>query len=222
MTDLVVGLGEIGKPLLNLIKSRGIDVEGYDIVFSRIKLRKKYDYIHICLPDSVIDFDKQVLKYKSLGKVIIHSTRKAGTAKRLDVISSPVLGVHDNMDDDLRYYTKWYSGKRDKEFEKRFIKTRNEPDSTVLENSKLYLDLAFLKYIAIYRRLLEAEQIEVNWDYVDEINEKHHNRPHPYNNNKRFGGHCVNEAVHNKIKNGYLKKFLWSDRIFYSQMKDDI
>ena len=31
MTDLVVGLGEIGKPIFELLQNRGFDVEGFDL-----------------------------------------------------------------------------------------------------------------------------------------------------------------------------------------------
>ena len=81
MTDLVVGLGEIGRPLQQCLELRGIPVDTFDILdLTATTPKDQYDMIHICFPYSD-SFVEDVRKYLKMGKVIVHSTVKAGTCK---------------------------------------------------------------------------------------------------------------------------------------------
>ena len=188
MTDLIVGLGEIGKPIMQLLKERGFDVEGWDII-NPTKFETDYNFIHICFPYSD-NFKNQVILWRSKGTIIIHSTVKPGTSKELDVIYSPVRGVHKTMLDDLKHYTKYYSGPINKEFEKRFKKCQNERDSTFLEYTKIIVDTTYYGYLIAFRKYID-DNYSVNWSFAEEINEKLKNRPIMYNPKGPIGGHCV-------------------------------
>ena len=124
MIDLVVGLGEIGKPLLELLKLKGIDAVGIDIQPKRIN--KRVEFLHICFPYShwfVADVKKYQAKYQPR-YTVVHSTVRPRTSKKVNAIYSPVRGRHKTMLDDLQYYSKYYSGKRNYSFEKRFMECR--------------------------------------------------------------------------------------------------
>lgn len=188
MRDLVVGLGEIGSPLLEMIKSRGISVQGYDLK-NKTVIEDKYDYIHICFPYTD-DFENQVKPYLKLGKVVIHSTVKPNTSKNLGVVYSPTSGVHARMLFDIGRYLKWYSGKPDSEFEKRFPLCMNVPDSTKLENTKIIVDTTYYGWLIAFRKHVD-ENYDVYWEFANQIQAYLGNRPIMYNDRKPIGGHCV-------------------------------
>lgn len=188
MSDLVVGLGEIGDPILTLLKQRGFQANGWDLT-NRRKLRKKYDFVHICFP-----YSKKFLinceKWAEYGPLIVHSTVVPGTCKLLNCVYSPVRGVHARMLSDLEHYTKYYSGPINPKIEERFRKTRNVQDSTELETTKIIVDTTYYGWLIAFRKYVDSKY-KVDWSYAEEINEALGNRPIMYNDNKPIGGHCV-------------------------------
>ncbi len=190
MPDLVVGLGEIGEPLGRYLMLRGFTVEGYDIK-TNTKIQKSYDMIHICFPYGK-DFIKAVKFYKKLGPVVIHSTVKPGTSKKLNCIYSPIRGLHKILLAELKGFSKYYSGVPSKEFEKRFPNCVNVPDSEILENTKILVDSEYYRILIEYRKAVD-KNYKVYWHFANEINARFGNRPILYNDNKEIGGHCVKE-----------------------------
>ena len=100
MKDLVVGLGQIGKPVLQLISKATITV-GYDTnpkLFNKIKFAKFEEldtrFLHICIPynDNFIknvDLLYEKFKPKSL---VLHSTVSPYTTKNLQAkLPVPVI-----------------------------------------------------------------------------------------------------------------------------------
>jgi UDP-N-acetyl-D-mannosaminuronate dehydrogenase len=113
-TIVVVGLGEVGKPLYELIskhhKTVGIDISPppADI--------KDVDVLHICFPFQIEDFVGETARYAELFSprlVIINSTVAVGTTRavaertRIPVAYSPVRGKHARMLQDLQRYAKF-------------------------------------------------------------------------------------------------------------------
>ena len=113
-TIVVVGLGEVGKPLYELIskhhKTVGIDISPppADI--------KNVDVLHICFPFQIKDFVGETARYAELFTprlVIINSTVAVGTTRavaertRIPVAYSPVRGKHARMLQDLQRYAKF-------------------------------------------------------------------------------------------------------------------
>lgn len=111
---VVVGLGEVGKPLFELISTRhqtiGVDIspplEGIEQV----------DVLHLCYPFQIKDFVGESARYIELFKpklTIVNSTVAVGTTRLIAersgsaVVSSPVRGKHKHMLDELRKYTKF-------------------------------------------------------------------------------------------------------------------
>ena len=112
--DVVVGLGETGRPLFNVLKATYPDTLGYDLK----EVIGEWDgepvrYINICLPyfDNFVDV---VNEYRAKFRpviTIIHSTVPIGTTAQIpDAVHSPILGKHDNMEHSIRNFNKWIGG----------------------------------------------------------------------------------------------------------------
>ena len=124
-TVAVVGLGEIGRPLLELMSTR-YPVLGVDISPPAGR-PEAVDVLHICYPFNIEDFVGETARYIELfkpGLTIINSTVGVGTTRAVAertgaaVVNSPVRGKHAHMLEHLRQYTKFVgaidpaSGKR--------------------------------------------------------------------------------------------------------------
>lgn len=211
MTDIVIGLGEIGKPIKQLLFSRGVRVTGLDI--DDVYVPRDIEFMHVCIPYSKVFLDT-VSEYQDLIRpdyTVIHSTVKPNTSKLLGAIYSPVRGIHSRMLDDLKRYKKYYSGERNEAFEKRFAPTQNVPNSTVLENTKIMVDTTYYGFLIAYRKMVDF-QYEVDWSFADEINEHLHNRPVMYNNHKPIGGHCVMQNL-DLIDQSVITRFIKDSNI---------
>jgi UDP-N-acetyl-D-mannosaminuronate dehydrogenase len=110
---VVVGLGEIGKPLFQLI-SEHHEVIGVDI--SQVGPVDHVDVLHICYPFQIKDFIGETARYIEFFKpalTVINSTVKVGTTRTIaertstPVVNSPVRGKHARMLEELRFYTKF-------------------------------------------------------------------------------------------------------------------
>ena len=206
--DLVIGLGEIGKPILELLKERGLDAHGYDITDGELP-NYKVNIIHICFPYND-DFIQQVKDYKQRLKpehIIIHSTVNPGTSFELDCVYSPVRGIHENMLEDLKFYKKYYAGPIDNDIMKRrFNEVYIVDDRTKLEWTKIIVDTTYWGYIIAFRKMID-QKYNVDWSFAEEINLNHRNRPIPYNDQKPIGGHCVIPNLK------FLQQDLYSEKI---------
>jgi len=112
-TVIIVGLGEVGKPLFEIIKTRH-QVFGVDIDLAAPLNR--CDVLHICFPVVNEKFVGQVVDYirrYQPALTIVNSTVAPGTTRRIAresgvaVINSPVRGKHARMRDELLHYTKF-------------------------------------------------------------------------------------------------------------------
>lgn len=199
MTDLVVGSeGEVGKPLVSLLKHRNFKVDGYDIT-KPIGLNPHYSMIHVCIPDSK-DFIEKVSYYKKFtDNLVIHSTVKPNTSMQLGAIYSPIRGVHNNMFEHMKTFQKYYAindlnnpegSQTQREFEMRFPNSLRKPDSTTLEYTKILVDTSYLGILVWYRKFIDSIH-NVYWDFASEYNRRFENRPVLYNDGNSIGGHCV-------------------------------
>ena len=129
---LVVGLGEVGRPLFELLDESGsFIVHGYDLDEAKMSkvgqhkndLPKEVDVLHVCIPCvSQEKFVTIVAKYARQFKpklVIINSTVMPGTTKEVSehckclVAHSPVRGVHKSLEQmkwELKRWTKYVGG----------------------------------------------------------------------------------------------------------------
>jgi UDP-N-acetyl-D-mannosaminuronate dehydrogenase len=111
---LVVGLGEIGGPLLKILAEThhavGRDIE--DRPVDGVKV------LHLCFPYTS-DFVSSASRYIALyepGVVVVNSTVIPGTTREIQektgvpAVYSPVRGKHARMTDELRRYRKFVAG----------------------------------------------------------------------------------------------------------------
>ena len=113
-TIVVAGLGEVGKPLLELA-SRSHNAFGVDVAPPPC-LPQHVDVLHVCYPFRIADFVGETARYVALFKpalTIINSTVAVGTTRAIAertgtaVVHSPVRGKHARMLDDLCTYVKF-------------------------------------------------------------------------------------------------------------------
>jgi UDP-N-acetyl-D-mannosaminuronate dehydrogenase len=116
---VVVGLGEVGRPLLELIRTSGATVTGVDIEPSDLPARGTVDVMHICIPFEIPDFVGETARYIELldpRLTIIDSTVAVGTTRAVyertgtPIAHSPVRGKHARMLDEMRAYVKFVGG----------------------------------------------------------------------------------------------------------------
>jgi len=218
MTDIILGMGEVGETLFDLLVDRKIDCIGIDLDNSKCKnyskneIIKNPQYLHVCLPGELIKFTDIVIEYiekiKNIQAVIIHSTVKPGTTKIIQekvsppVLFSPVRGVHRRFLDDIKKYTKFISFddtdidlKIKKDLEKRFEKVDWMSTTKTAELAKILVDTTYygwlINYAQITKMICEKENVDFDemWKFADEIHENLGNRPKMFPG--IIGGHCV-------------------------------
>ena len=112
-TVVVVGLGEVGRPLLEIMKSRyrtfGVDINQPASV-------SECDVMHVCFPFQNGKFVEHVAEYIHLYRpalTVINSTVAPGTTRKIavqsktPVVNSPVRGKHARMREEMLHYTKF-------------------------------------------------------------------------------------------------------------------
>jgi UDP-N-acetyl-D-mannosaminuronate dehydrogenase len=111
---LVVGLGEVGRPL-HAILSRYHHVVGIDIKPPAEQIESA-EVMHVCYPFEIRDFVGKTIRYITRYKpalTIINSTVGVGTTRKVAeltgaaVVHSPVRGKHERMQEEMHYYTKF-------------------------------------------------------------------------------------------------------------------
>jgi UDP-N-acetyl-D-mannosaminuronate dehydrogenase len=112
-TVVIVGLGETGKPLLEIMKS-GYQTFGVDI--NQPASVSECDVMHICFPFQNGVFVGQVVEYIRQyhpALTVINSTVAPGTTRHIAaesgtaVVHSPIRGKHARMQEELLHYTKF-------------------------------------------------------------------------------------------------------------------
>ena len=114
---VVVGLGEVGRPLLEIIGER-YPVAGVDL--EQVELGASCDVMHLCygfvdrkrfIADSVAYIDKYRPRLTILNSTVPPGTTRAiHLASRAPIAHSPVRGKHFKMKQELLHYTKFIGG----------------------------------------------------------------------------------------------------------------
>jgi UDP-N-acetyl-D-mannosaminuronate dehydrogenase len=219
--DLVIGLGEIGKPILKVL-SKSFPTTGFDL---NPKLMNKNDYnrmrdyktiiAHICIPYSN-KFKAQVLNIINSHKpeiIVIHSTVSIGTTEKIQkktktpIIYSATRGIHKRMLNDLKRYTKFFSIEKSlsksswaartyvRRLHKAGIKTKSMSSTKTLELAKIICDTSYYGWLINYAQLSNMIAVEhrVNFDEMWSFSDE----IHKYLGNRPkmypgfIGGHCV-------------------------------
>lgn len=204
-TVVIIGLGEVGKPLLEIMKSRyqtfGVDIDQPASV-------SQCDVMHICFPFQSDKFVRQVVEYIHQYRpalTVINSTVAPGTTRSIAtesgtaVVHSPVRGKHIRMQEEMLHYTKFVgaldlqSGQRAVEhFEQVGMKTTllSSPEATEIakltETTYFGLLIAWAQEVERYCMKLGA-----NYDEVVSFYEEIKFFPAVKYFPGEIGGHCV-------------------------------
>ena len=218
MADIILGMGEVGETLFDLLVDRKFDCIGIDLEDSKCKnytenkIIENPQYLHVCLPGELEKFTDIVIewinKIKNIQVVVIHSTVKPGTTKSIQerssvpILFSPVRGVHRRFLDDIKKYTKFISfdekeidSKIKTDLENRFEKIDWMSTTKTAELAKILVDTSYygwlINYAQITKMICEKENIDFDemWKFADEIHENLGNRPKMFPG--IIGGHCV-------------------------------
>jgi len=112
----VIGLGEVGQPLCDLIAQTGVDVLGVDVATLDMPPPGTFGVMHICIPFEIDDFVGQAARYVDRLRpelTVINSTVGVGTTRAVHertggpIVNSPIRGKHARMLKDLTYYDKF-------------------------------------------------------------------------------------------------------------------
>jgi UDP-N-acetyl-D-mannosaminuronate dehydrogenase len=203
---VVAGLGEIGRPILELVSKRHHSF-GVDISPPAEQIGHA-DILHICFPFSINDFVGEVSRYIELyspSLTIINSTVAVGTTRRIAektgavMVNSPVRGKHARMVEDLLKYTK-YVGALDQDagenaarhFQSIGMKTKilSSPEATELakltETTYFGILIAWAQEVERY-----CDQLNEDYDEVVSFHEEINYLPPVKFFPGVIGGHCV-------------------------------
>ena len=114
---IVAGLGEVGRPLLQIL-SRSYECVGIDV--DPVQVDRPCAVLHVCYPFQMRDFVGTTVAYTHKYRpklVIINSTIAVGTTRAVQqsvdipVAYSPVRGKHAKMEQDMLHYQKFVVGR---------------------------------------------------------------------------------------------------------------
>ena len=203
---MIVGLGEIGKPLLEVLSKRhqtvGVDIAPVSETPGEI------DVMHVCYPFKIDDFIGETARYMKQYQprlTVINSTVSVGITRAIAertgmaVVNSPVRGKHVRMAQDLLHYTKFVGGidkesaeKAARHFESAGMKAKvlSSPEATELakltETTYFGVMIAWAQEVERY-----CDQFGLNYDEVVSIYEEIPFFPPVKYFPGVIGGHCV-------------------------------
>lgn len=223
MKHLVIGRGQVGSALIEVLSERYV-VKSIDI---NERLKAKFEVVHICIPYNQ-GFDASVRSYLAkylapLGLVIIHSSVAVSTSRSFYAVHSPIRGVHPNLAEGIRTFTKFFGGWRAEEaakiFRKLGIKCVTTRDSADTEALKLW-DTTYYGWNIVFEKAVKAYCDEHGLDFnvvytqanrsynkgYAELGMGNVQRPVLEHRGGPIGGHCV--IPNAKILGGEIADFI--------------
>lgn len=226
-TVVVVGLGEVGKPLLELLAPYhnviGVDIQPPSAPIGPV------DVLHVCYPFEIQDFVGETVRYIKLfnpALTVINSTVGVGTTRSVaersgaKVVHSPVRGKHARMLQEMRSYTKFVGGldpeaarEAAQHFESAGVKTRVLSSPEACELGKL-CETTFFGVMIAWAQEVEryCEQSGASYDEVIALYEEIKFFPPVKYFPGVIGGHCVmpNIKILTRIADSKLLKAVQS------------
>lgn len=166
---LVIGMGEVGKPLYSILYEQNPKVIGIDI--DPVEVNEQVGILHICFPfKSSEQFQNAVVAYADKYApeiIVVNSTVVPGTTRAIAAktkrpcVYSPVRGKHVCMANDMKSYVKFVAGS----------------DADAVEKVSAHLESAGLKQNVISKpetlelaKLLETTYFGVLIAWAQEMN----------------------------------------------------
>src|SRR5437773_6274075 len=237
-TVVIVGLGEVGKPLLEIMKGKYqtfvVDIDQHASI-------SRCNVMHVCFPFQTDKFVGQVVEYIDQYRpalTVINSTVAPGTTRSIAVesgnaiVHSPVRGKHVRMQEEMLHYAKFIgaldlrSGQRAVEhFEGVGMKTKllTSPEASEIakltETTYFGLLIAWAQEVERYCTNLGANYDEVV-SFYDEIEFFPPVKYFP----GVIGGHCVmpNIAIlRQQFSSGLLEAIVESNTMKQKNLGSD-
>ena len=244
---LIIGLGEVGRPLYEILSEKFVDVYGYDSDRSKTihelkAIPKPIEIMHIAYPYTGGEFINSTINYiRSFNPrlVIIHSSIPPRTTRLIQsktnsiIAYSPVRGKHPNLKEHLRFWTKWISAVNQagielakRHLEKAGFKVKVAKDPESLELAKLWETIYRAAMIACWQEIHRISKdlgadIKVIAEFIQEVHEVLGDRPLYYPD--VIGGHCLipNTRILAEIVDSDLLSFiLKSNELRSEEIKD--
>jgi hypothetical protein len=225
---LVVGCGEIGSAIRDLL-----DADALDVVPEKSRFTEgHYGFVHICFGYSP-EFIKNVEDLQSRftpKHLVIHSTVPVGTSEALGAVHSPMRGKHPHMLEGLKAFVKYFGGPDADAcaapFKEKGVQCTIAASSRTTEAMKLW-DTTQYGWNIILEKMIwdwcDKEGVDFDIVYTDAnrtYNEGYEKLGHPEYKKYvlkhipgKMGGHCV-------VQNTGLfdSEAAWSISIFNSQL----
>ncbi|QNI30759.1 hypothetical protein H7849_16740 [Alloacidobacterium dinghuense] len=231
---VVVGLGEVGKPLLNLL-SRSHECVGVDI--QPVEIARPCSVLHICIPFGRKDFVEITCSYVAKYRpryCVVNSTVAPGTTRAIAkrsgaaVAYSPVRGKHAKMEADMLRYCK-FVGADDfqtteaiiQHFAAAGFRTARFRNAEIGELAKL-LETTWLGVLVGWAQEVErlAQERGATYDevnaYIDEVDFLPHVFP------GLIGGHCVMpniDILRSQVNSEFLDAIVRSNALKAESLK---
>ena len=228
---VVVGLGEVGRPLCDLIAQAGADVLGIDVTPVRLPAAGSVAVVHICIPFEVDDFVGETARYVDRLQpelTVINSTVGVGTTRAVHertgapIVHSPVRGKHARMAEEMTHYDK-FIGPIDAEagalakrhFESVGMSTRMLSSPEASELAKL-TETTYFGVLVAWAQEVEryCDAVGVDYDDVVAIYEEVGYLPPVKFFPGLIGGHCVMpniEILKEIVDTPLLEAVRWSN-----------
>ena len=231
----IIGYGEVGASLHEIYKKS--EFHSYVIdTFKHINtFPSKIDVLNICIPFNE-NFVNEVVNYINTYNpqlTIIHSTVIPGTTNQIinqlkvtkSIIYSPIRGVHPNLEQGIKTFTKFVGGEDRRAVEQAVnhltslnIQCEVVENSVTAELAKILCTTYYGLCIAFHNDIAKlCNQFNVNFDEVatkwnksyndgyTQLNMPHVVRPVLYPPKGKIGGHCV-------INNTKLLKSIYNSK----------
>ena len=214
MSDLILGMGEVGSALYELLTERKIDVEGFDADDTKCKLSMTEAIIcngmmHVCIPYNVTfvsDVVQATFEYNPK-VIIIHSTIPSGTCSeitraiegKIPLFYSPIRGVRERLLQDLKLYDKFIAPHRpsfEDELKVRFGEIAWYESVASLELAKI-METTYYGFLIAFRKDIDEKfadmklDSQIFWEFCFEVHLHLGTRPVMVNDGEKIGGHGV-------------------------------
>jgi UDP-N-acetyl-D-mannosaminuronate dehydrogenase len=204
---VVVGLGEVGKPLYTILQNHEPSTIGIDI--TPVPVEQPVGILHVCFPlVNGTQFQSAVegyaIKY-SPSVIVINSTVVPGTTRAIEkstgiaCVYSPVRGKHTKMVDELQTYVKFVAGTDGLAAERvqAHFKAAGIPSETMsapeaLELAKL-LETTYFGLLIAWAQEMNRFAVKMDADYLEvgKFFKEIAYLPNVLFQPGHIGGHCV-------------------------------
>lgn len=206
-TTLVIGLGEVGRPLFEILRKHEPETIGIDL--EPVSVTQPIGFMHVCFPFvDAARFQSEVVDYAARfapQAIVINSTVVPGVTRAIEsataipCVYSPIRGKHIRMVDELHKYVKFVAGVNAQttarvmeHFQSAGLTTETMSTPEALELAKLLETTYFGLLIAWAQEMNRfAESLSTDYFEVGKFFREISYLPNVLFQPGYIGGHCV-------------------------------